>query len=120
MNRTIAGLMRMARPLMAKGEVEFFSRAATASYAEVQEVVKAQSKMQAKVEEIAGKGRVEPEGVVDAEGAWKYIMESGLVPQDKKGAEYKNPETGEIGGYASLPEPTRYGDWEKAGICYDF
>ena len=25
----------------------------------------------------------------------------------------------EIGGPSGL-EPTRYGDWEKKGICYDF
>ena len=25
----------------------------------------------------------------------------------------------EIGGPQG-PEPTRYGDWEKKGICYDF
>ncbi len=25
----------------------------------------------------------------------------------------------EIGGPAG-PEPTRYGDWERKGICYDF
>tara|TARA_B100000003_G_scaffold198284_1_gene203076 strand:+ start:296 stop:427 length:132 start_codon:yes stop_codon:yes gene_type:complete len=25
----------------------------------------------------------------------------------------------EIGGRKG-PEPTRYGDWEKKGICYDF
>tara|TARA_Y200000002_G_C22478297_1_gene577649 strand:+ start:21 stop:155 length:135 start_codon:yes stop_codon:yes gene_type:complete len=25
----------------------------------------------------------------------------------------------EIGGPTG-PEPTRYGDWEKKGICYDF
>ncbi len=25
----------------------------------------------------------------------------------------------EIGGPKG-PEPTRYGDWEKKGICYDF
>ena len=25
----------------------------------------------------------------------------------------------EIGGQKG-PEPTRYGDWEKKGICYDF
>ena len=31
----------------------------------------------------------------------------------------KNPETGEIGGPKG-PEPTRYGDWEKNGRCYDF
>ncbi len=27
--------------------------------------------------------------------------------------------TKEIGG-PSGPDPTRYGDWEKKGICYDF
>ncbi|SDF53733.1 Protein of unknown function [Limimonas halophila] len=30
-----------------------------------------------------------------------------------------NPETGEVGG-PDGPEPTRYGDWERGGICYDF
>ncbi|GAB4848076.1 hypothetical protein Ancab_002738 [Ancistrocladus abbreviatus] len=33
--------------------------------------------------------------------------------------EYVNKETGEIGGPKG-PEPTRYGDWEKGGRCYDF
>ncbi len=31
----------------------------------------------------------------------------------------KAPETREIGGRNGL-EPTRYGDWEKAGRCIDF
>lgn len=30
-----------------------------------------------------------------------------------------NTETGEVGGPHG-PEPTRYGDWEKGGRCYDF
>lgn len=30
-----------------------------------------------------------------------------------------NPETGEVGG-PDGPEPTRYGDWERGGVCYDF
>ncbi|XP_059667221.1 uncharacterized protein LOC132312749 [Cornus florida] len=30
-----------------------------------------------------------------------------------------NEETGEIGGPRG-PEPTRYGDWERNGRCYDF
>ena len=29
------------------------------------------------------------------------------------------PKAKEIGG-PSGPEPTRYGDWERKGICYDF
>ena len=29
------------------------------------------------------------------------------------------PRPKEIGG-PSGPEPTRYGDWERKGICYDF
>jgi len=33
--------------------------------------------------------------------------------------EYANPVTGEIGGPKG-PEPTRYGDWERGGRCYDF
>lgn len=34
-----------------------------------------------------------------------------LHPMDK--------ETSEINGPKG-PEPTRYGDWERKGICYDF
>lgn len=30
-----------------------------------------------------------------------------------------NPNTGEVGGPKGL-EPTRYGDWERKGICVDF
>ncbi|XP_028797651.1 succinate dehydrogenase assembly factor 4, mitochondrial [Neltuma alba] len=30
-----------------------------------------------------------------------------------------NEETGEVGGPKG-PEPTRYGDWERNGRCYDF
>lgn len=39
-----------------------------------------------------------------------------------KSKKTKNPKLNkvkEIGG-PSGPEPTRYGDWEKKGICYDF
>ncbi len=31
----------------------------------------------------------------------------------------ENKNTPEIGGPKGL-EPTRYGDWERKGICYDF
>jgi len=33
--------------------------------------------------------------------------------------EYVNPVTGEHGGPKG-PEPTRYGDWERGGRCFDF
>ncbi|XVE64375.1 hypothetical protein DITRI_Ditri07aG0096000 [Diplodiscus trichospermus] len=33
--------------------------------------------------------------------------------------DYMNKETGEVGGPRG-PEPTRYGDWERNGRCYDF
>lgn len=32
---------------------------------------------------------------------------------------YKNPVTGEINGPRG-PEPTRFGDWERSGRCFDF
>jgi hypothetical protein len=32
---------------------------------------------------------------------------------------YVNPTTGEVGGPRG-PEPTRFGDWERKGRCYDF
>lgn len=35
---------------------------------------------------------------------------------DTKASEFKVSEIGGPGG----PEPTRYGDWERKGICYDF
>ncbi len=41
-----------------------------------------------------------------------------LIKQ-KKIKNMKTKNTKEIGG-PSGPEPTRYGDWEKKGICYDF
>ena len=34
----------------------------------------------------------------------------------KKKNESRKKEIGGPGG----PEPTRYGDWERKGICYDF
>ena len=37
----------------------------------------------------------------------------------KKSKNLKPQKQKEIGG-PSGPEPTRYGDWEKKGICYDF
>ncbi|KAJ7531741.1 hypothetical protein O6H91_14G057100 [Diphasiastrum complanatum] len=40
-------------------------------------------------------------------------------PVEEEDGVDKNPKTGEIGGPRG-PEPTRYGDWEKAGRCSDF
>ena len=39
--------------------------------------------------------------------------------KQKKSKNLKSQKEKEIGGPAG-PEPTRYGDWEKKGICYDF
>ncbi|KAK9178830.1 hypothetical protein WN943_028024 [Citrus x changshan-huyou] len=33
--------------------------------------------------------------------------------------DFVNKDTGEVGGPRG-PEPTRYGDWERNGRCYDF
>ncbi|GAB2212985.1 hypothetical protein Droror1_Dr00020995 [Drosera rotundifolia] len=44
---------------------------------------------------------------------------SGEKEEGDEGGEYVNKETGELGGPKG-PEPTRYGDWEKGGRCYDF
>ena len=39
--------------------------------------------------------------------------------KQKKSKNLKPQKEKEIGGPTG-PEPTRYGDWEKKGICYDF
>ncbi len=47
------------------------------------------------------------------------------APAEPEGSKAKTgtppitPKPKEIGG-PSGPEPTRYGDWERKGICYDF
>ena len=41
------------------------------------------------------------------------------VPGDKAGPAPDPQAPKEIGG-PSGPEPTRYGDWERKGICVDF
>ena len=39
--------------------------------------------------------------------------------KQKKSKNLKSQKEKEIGGPTG-PVPTRYGDWEKKGICYDF
>ena len=56
----------------------------------------------------------EPPSKPDADG-----KSPEAAPSEQKDQPYVNPETGEIGGPRG-PEPTRYGDWEKGGRCYDF
>lgn len=41
------------------------------------------------------------------------------VEEEEEDNGHVNKETGEIGGPKG-PEPTRYGDWERNGRCYDF
>ena len=41
------------------------------------------------------------------------------IIKQNKSKKIKEKKIKEIGG-PSGPEPTRYGDWEKKGICYDF
>ena len=42
------------------------------------------------------------------------------LPQtDSRGQDPSDGPVAEIGGPKG-PEPTRYGDWERNGICYDF
>ncbi len=45
-------------------------------------------------------------------------MKKAIKPNKSK-VKRKNSKEKEIGGPQG-PEPTRYGDWEKKGICYDF
>ena len=46
--------------------------------------------------------------------------EKGTAPQAAQAAQAGRPaQVAEIGGPEG-PEPTRYGDWERNGICYDF
>lgn len=40
-------------------------------------------------------------------------------PEEPKAQPETKPEAEEIGGPEG-PEPTRFGDWEKAGRCSDF
>ena len=41
------------------------------------------------------------------------------APKSRNTADPKEKRPKEIGGPAG-PEPTRYGDWERKGICVDF
>ena len=71
----------------------------------------------------AAKAQEGPEQTPDTSHAETPVKASATsaippVPQAKpKGPTEPRPK--EIGG-PSGPEPTRYGDWERNGICYDF
>jgi len=47
------------------------------------------------------------------------VLKSGDVDFKKSGEEVATNSEKEIGGVKGL-EPTRYGDWESKGRCYDF
>ena len=48
-----------------------------------------------------------------------HLNEAESVPGQRKPINTKQPSAVEYGGQKG-PEPTRYGDWEKAGRCTDF
>jgi len=66
-----------------------------------------------------GGGSLDPEvkGVDARRRADRLAEEAGRKAREK--AEADGTDTGETGGPEGL-EPTRYGDWEKAGRCIDF
>jgi len=49
----------------------------------------------------------------------KEVSEKAAAETPEKAAAEKDPAPKELGG-PSGPEPTRYGDWERKGICVDF
>jgi len=49
----------------------------------------------------------------------KQLADRPATPESVDHEQRKKPAPREIGGPAGL-EPTRYGDWEKAGRCIDF
>ncbi|PON72098.1 hypothetical protein PanWU01x14_069400 [Parasponia andersonii] len=57
----------------------------------------------------------------DLEKEKKEVKEDGGEDDDDDDGDELdlNKETGEVGGPRG-PEPTRYGDWERNGRCYDF
>ena len=59
----------------------------------------------------------------EAEARRKQGDEAGAYERELQGANKQAEEEArrarELGGPEG-PEPTRYGDWEKKGICYDF
>eukprot|EP00992_Anisonema_acinus_P011169 TRINITY_DN718_c0_g1_i1.p1 TRINITY_DN718_c0_g1~~TRINITY_DN718_c0_g1_i1.p1 ORF type:complete len:126 (-),score=23.13 TRINITY_DN718_c0_g1_i1:24-401(-) len=120
---TFAFLRSCRRFYRTEDSVIFVSRAAK-SYKEINDSVKSHSKVHTplnnNVDEAGNPIPREPiPQVYDAEGAWNYVMKNPIdTPLDSKVP--ANPKTGEVSGYAGLPEPTRFGDWEKGGVCYDF
>lgn len=51
--------------------------------------------------------------------AEKPLPAAAPTPASPEASEIGGPKTPEIGGPKG-PEPTRYGDWERNGRCFDF
>ncbi len=60
------------------------------------------------------KNTVSKDGVVKTQAAIQANIETAVFT--KPAAPEMEKETGGVSG----PEPTRYGDWEHKGRCYDF
>ena len=65
------------------------------------------------------KTRLPAEKPVDREKIEAAWREKAKAPQNGKEPRNQPVRPKEIGG-PSGPEPTRYGDWERNGICSDF
>lgn len=61
----------------------------------------------------------EQEGTVKSNQESEEIVDDQEDENEEDTGEFVNKDTGEVGGPRG-PEPTRYGDWERNGRCYDF
>ncbi|KDO51967.1 hypothetical protein CISIN_1g033763mg [Citrus sinensis] len=61
----------------------------------------------------------EPGETVKSNQESEEIVDDRGDENEEDTGDFVNKDTGEVGGPRG-PEPTRYGDWERNGRCYDF